>query len=112
MYITTYKSYVYIISKTMKFIQLSKKKLTTYKHNVIFLSRNYLLKINNKIRIRKNKTKEEGSKRKMKGKKIIIALIIINILTIGIAYNFIKKDYLNSEKIIVKAMTEIEYEDS
>ena len=48
----------------------------------------------------------------MKGKKIVIILIIINILTIGIIYNFIKKDYLNNEKIIVKAMTEGEYEDN
>ena len=48
----------------------------------------------------------------MKGKKIIIALIIINIITIGIAYNLIKKDYLYNKKTIIKAMSGIEYEDS
>ena len=48
----------------------------------------------------------------MKGKKIIIISIIINILTIGIIYNLIKKDYFDNEKIIVKAMTEAEYEDN
>ena len=47
----------------------------------------------------------------MEAKKIIIIIsIIINILTIGSIYNFIKKEYLNNEKIIVKAMTEVEYE--
>ena len=46
----------------------------------------------------------------MKGKKIITIWIIINILLIGIIYNFIKKDYLNNEKIIIKAMTDEEYE--
>lgn len=48
----------------------------------------------------------------MKGKKIIIISIILNILTIGVIYNFIEKDYLNNEKILVKAMTENEYENS
>ena len=46
----------------------------------------------------------------MKGKKIIIISILVNILLTGIIYNLIKKDYLNNEKIIVKAMTEGEYE--
>ena len=35
----------------------------------------------------------KGAKDKMKGKKIIIISIIIHILSIGIIYNFIKKDY-------------------
>ena len=48
----------------------------------------------------------------MRGKKIIIISIIINILTIGIIYNLVRKDYLNNEKIIVKAMTGTEYENS
>ena len=52
----------------------------------------------------------EGAKEKMKGKKLIVISILINILTIGVIYNFIKKDYLDNEKVIVKAMTEGEYE--
>ena len=48
----------------------------------------------------------------MKGKKLILILIIINILSISVIYNFIKKEYINNEKIIVKAMTETEYENS
>ena len=46
----------------------------------------------------------------MKGKKIIIVSITINILLIGIIYNFINKVYLNDQRIIVKALTEGEYE--
>ena len=42
----------------------------------------------------------------MRGKKIITILIIINILLIGVICNFIKKDYLNNDRIILKTMTE------
>ena len=47
----------------------------------------------------------------MKGKKIIIISIIFNILCISVIYNFIKKDYVNNKRMIVKAMSETEYED-
>ena len=46
----------------------------------------------------------------MKGIKIIIILIVINLLLIGVIYNFIKKDYLKNEKIITKVMTETKNE--
>ena len=42
----------------------------------------------------------------MKGRKILIVSLIINILFIGVICNFIKKDYLNNERIIIKPMTE------
>ena len=44
-------------------------------------------------------------------KKIAIVSIIINILLVGLICNFIKNSYLNNNKLVLKAMTELEYED-
>ena len=47
----------------------------------------------------------------MQLKKIAIVSIIINILLVGLICNFIKHSYLNNNKLVLKAMTELEYED-
>lgn len=48
----------------------------------------------------------------MKINKIITVLIIINLILIGIIYNFISKVNVNNKKQIIKEMTETEYEDN
>ena len=42
----------------------------------------------------------------MKRRKILIISLLINILFVGVFYSFIKKDYINNERIIIKPMTE------
>lgn len=48
----------------------------------------------------------------MIGKKTNIILIIIIILLVGIMFDLIKKDYSYNEKIILKALTEAQYDNN
>ena len=68
--------------------------------------------MNSKKQIRDNKTNEKGRgiKEKMKSRKIIVILLILNMIMAIIISNLLINRGIKVEKQIIKEMTEGEYE--